>query len=55
MHGRLSAFSKSGGCRFIMVDLAQKPMAPGEIKRFVDKFGLLGLVDTEGKAYRMRG
>ena len=34
-----------------MVDLNQKPMAPGEIKRFVDKFGLAQLVDTEGKAY----
>jgi len=38
-----------------MVDLAQKPMSPGEIKRFVDRFGLLGLVDTEGKAYADSG
>ena len=34
-----------------MVDLNQKPMAPGEIKRFVDKFGLMKLLDAEGKAY----
>ncbi|MEO8662097.1 MAG: ArsC/Spx/MgsR family protein [Bryobacteraceae bacterium] len=34
-----------------MVDLNQKAMAPGEIKRFVDKFGLAKLLDTEGKAY----
>jgi arsenate reductase len=34
-----------------MVDLNQKPMAPGEIKRFVDKFGLAKLLDAEGKAY----
>ncbi|MEO8100091.1 MAG: ArsC/Spx/MgsR family protein [Acidobacteriota bacterium] len=33
------------------VDLAQKPMSPGEIKRFVDRFGLTGLLDSEGKAY----
>jgi arsenate reductase len=34
-----------------LVDLKQKPMAPGEIKRFVERFGLAGLLDTEGKAY----
>jgi arsenate reductase-like glutaredoxin family protein len=28
------------------VDLKAKPMAPGEIKRFVDRFGLAGLLDT---------
>jgi arsenate reductase len=33
------------------VDLKQKPMARGEIKRFVDRFGLAGLLDTAGKAY----
>jgi arsenate reductase len=34
-----------------LVDLKQKPMSPGEIKRFVDRFGLRFLLDTEGKAY----
>jgi arsenate reductase len=33
------------------VDLTKKPMSPGEIKRFVDRFGLVQLVDTEGAAY----
>jgi arsenate reductase-like glutaredoxin family protein len=33
------------------VDLKKKPMAPGEIKRFVDRFGAAALVDTAGKAY----
>jgi arsenate reductase len=33
------------------VDLAKKPMAPAEIKRFVDRFGLAALLDTEGKAW----
>ena len=34
-----------------MVDLDKKPMAPGEIRRFVERFGLPALLDTEGKAY----
>ncbi len=38
-----------------MVDLKQKPMAPGEIRRFVEKFTLAGLLDTEGKAYADAG
>jgi arsenate reductase (glutaredoxin) len=33
------------------VDLAKKPMAPAEIKRFIDRFGLSALLDTESKAY----
>lgn len=34
-----------------LADLKQKPMAPGEIRRFVERFGLTALLDTEGKAY----
>jgi arsenate reductase-like glutaredoxin family protein len=34
-----------------MVDLKKKAIAPGEIKRFVERFGWTGLLDTEGKAY----
>ena len=37
------------------VDLKQKPMAPAEIKRFVDRFGLPALLDTEAKAYTDAG
>jgi arsenate reductase-like glutaredoxin family protein len=37
------------------VDLSKKPMAPGEIKRFVDRFGLDQLFDTEGTAYQDAG
>lgn len=33
------------------VDLKKKPMAPGEIRRFVDRFGVGALLDSEGKAY----
>ena len=39
-----------------MVDLKVKPMAAGEIKRFVDRFGSLAqLLDAEGKAYQDAG
>jgi len=38
-----------------LVDLKQRPMAPGEIKRFIDRFGLAALVDTEGKTYTAAG
>jgi arsenate reductase (glutaredoxin) len=37
------------------VDLKQKPMSPGEIGRFVKKFGLPALIDTESKAYTDAG
>ena len=33
------------------VDLKQKPMAPGEIKRFIDRFSLAALIDNDGTAY----
>jgi arsenate reductase (glutaredoxin) len=33
------------------VDLKQRSMAPGEIKRFVDRFGWDRLLDAEGKPY----
>jgi arsenate reductase (glutaredoxin) len=33
------------------VDLKQRPMAAGEIRRFIERFGLGKLVDTESKAY----
>jgi len=44
-------FFKERRVTFQFVDLKQKPMAPGEIKRFIGRFGLAGLLDTEGKAY----
>jgi len=33
------------------VDLNQKPIAAGEVKRFIERFGWDGLLDKEGKAY----
>lgn len=37
------------------VDLKQKPMSPGEIRRFTDRFGLSGITDREGKAWADAG
>ena len=44
-------FFKERRATIHMVDLKKKALAPGEIKRFVDRFGWNGLLDTEGKAY----
>jgi arsenate reductase-like glutaredoxin family protein len=44
-------FFKERRAQIQMVDLAKKPMALGEIRRFIDRFGLAGLLDMEGKAY----
>ena len=33
------------------VDLKVKPMAPGEIKRFIDRFTLPAIIDTDSSAY----
>ena len=48
-------FFKERGVTIHLVDLKQRPMAPGEIKRFIDRFGLAGLLDTEGKSYVTAG
>jgi arsenate reductase-like glutaredoxin family protein len=37
------------------VDLQVKAMSPGEIKKFLDKFGLLQMVDKESKEYESAG
>jgi len=44
-------FFKERRATIQFVDLKQKPMARGEINRFIQRFGLAGLLDTEGKAY----
>ena len=38
-----------------MIDLKQKPMAAGEIRRFIDRFGLPGLIDSESSVYSDAG
>lgn len=37
------------------VDLTQRAAAPGELRRFVQKFGIDALVDREGKRYAELG
>jgi Spx/MgsR family transcriptional regulator len=48
-------FFKERRVQFQFVDLARKPMAPAEIKRFIDKFTLPGLLDIEGTSYKTAG
>jgi arsenate reductase-like glutaredoxin family protein len=38
-----------------LVDLRRKPMAPGELRRFVERLGARALADTEGRAWRDAG
>ena len=44
-------FFKERRIPFQLVDLKLKPMAPAEIKRFSDRFGLSSLIDREGKSF----
>jgi arsenate reductase (glutaredoxin) len=44
-------FFKERSVTIHFVDLDRKPMSPGEIKRFIDRFGLLELMDREGTSY----
>ena len=37
------------------VDLRRKPMAPGELRRFVERLGVRALADTESRAWRDAG
>ena len=37
------------------VDLAERAAAPGELKRFAQKFGVQALVDRDGKAFGEMG
>ena len=48
-------FFKERGLKPSYVDLQKREIAPGELKRFVQKFGLDALVDTSGKAYKDAG
>lgn len=38
-----------------LVDIRRKPIAPGELRRFVERLGARALADTEGKAWRDAG
>ena len=45
-------FFKERRATIQLVDLQKKPMAPGEIKRFIDRFTLNALVDRENVAIK---
>lgn len=36
-------------------DLARRPIAPGELRRFVERLGARAVADTEGRAWREAG
>jgi arsenate reductase len=44
-------FFKERRVPFQFIDLKQKAIAPGEIKRFVERLGWDGLLDKEGRPY----
>ncbi|PNY82890.1 arsenate reductase [Deinococcus koreensis] len=44
-------FFKERKVKIHLVDLNERPIAKGELARFVQKFGLNALLDLEGKAY----
>ena len=48
-------FFKERSIGIHFVDLKQKPMSPGEINRFIQRFGLKELVDDSGKAWEDAG
>src|ERR1700722_410007 len=48
-------FFKERRATIQLVDLKQKSMAPREIRKFIERFGLSALLDTEGKVYEGAG
>jgi arsenate reductase len=45
-------FFKERRATIQLVDLQKKPMSPGEIKRFIDRFTLAALVDRENPSIK---
>lgn len=48
-------FFKERRVKVHMVDLEERPASPGELRRFVQKFGPEALLDREGRRFRDRG
>jgi arsenate reductase-like glutaredoxin family protein len=48
-------FFKERRAEIHLVDLRRKPIAPGELRRFVERLGATALLDTDGRAYRDAG
>jgi arsenate reductase len=48
-------FFKERRAAVTFVDLRRKPIAPGELRRFVERLGAEALLDTEGRRYKDLG
>jgi arsenate reductase len=48
-------FFKERRVAVTFVDLRRKPIAPGELRRFVERLGAEALLDTEGRRYKNLG
>jgi arsenate reductase-like glutaredoxin family protein len=48
-------FFKERRANVTFVDLRRKPIAPGELRRFVERLGAAVLLDTESRAYKDLG
>jgi arsenate reductase (glutaredoxin) len=48
-------FFKERRVKIHMVDLGERPIAPGELKRFTDRFGWDTVLDREGKVFQASG
>ena len=48
-------FCKERRLELQFVDLRKRDIAPGELNRFVQKFGLDAVIDKDGKAYEKAG
>jgi arsenate reductase len=48
-------FFKERRAAISFVDLARRPLAPGELRRFVERLGARAVADTEGRAWRDAG
>ena len=48
-------FFKERRIAISFVDLRRRKLAPAELRRFVDKLGAQGLLDTEGRAFKNAG
>jgi len=48
-------FFKERRVNVAYVDLRRKPIAPGELRRFVERLGAAALLDTDGRRYKDLG
>jgi arsenate reductase (glutaredoxin) len=48
-------FFKERRVEVSFVDLRRRPIAPGELRRFVEKLGAAALADTESRSWRESG